>query len=322
MGKVLFVSQNRLERAENLKALWDAYDGEKEFAKGQENMRDAEARGFSVVVCDALPAYIEGKDRVKSVNICHGITGNKVYGADEGDRPWFDAAAADQVDYAIAASDASIPIVAGQLGIPEERVVALGFPRTDMYFGVSKGDGGTSLAGKRAYLYAPTYRNQDMAGWLPKIDWEKVDSLLGDDEVVAVKRHYFTEEPLLENDFGHVFEVDPSEQLTPYLIDCDVLVTDYSSCMSDAYLLCKPCLLTVDDMDEYLRDRPMYFQYPQTYSSRWTVAGGNEAKFVGKLREAASGGIGPVEIGYRVVTAGACDGRSAERICDLVRSLL
>jgi len=317
---VLFVSQLPLGRCENLTAVWDMYDGDKEFALGQRHMRDAERLGYPVVVCDALPDLIEGKDKCKSVVICHGMTGNKVYGLDE--QRDVDKEAFAQTDVATAASEASVPIVAKQLGIPEENVAAIGFPRTDAYFKMRKGDGGTFAAGKKAYLYAPTFRDHTKGGWLPLIDWELVDSMLDDDEVVVLKRHYFTRNPLLGSEFNHVVEVDPSEAITPYLVDCDVLVTDYSSTMTDAYLLGKPCVLVVDDMKEYLRDRGMYYQYPQTYSSRWLVAEGNEEKLVKYLREAASDGLGPVELGYRAVTAGACDGHSTERVCDLIRSLL
>jgi len=320
MNKVLFVSQNPMGRCENLMAVWDIYDGPKEFRCGLEEMTSAERDGFAAVVCDALPTYIEGKDRCKSIVICHGITGNKVYGMDE-DRD-VDAAAFAQTDVATAASEASIPIVAQQLGIPEERVVASGFPRTDQYFYARKGDFGTVDDGKRMYLYAPTFRDETKGGWLPRIDWETVDSLLGDDEVVMVKRHYFTPNPLLGSDFAHVVEVEPSELLTPYLVDCDVLITDYSSCISDAYLLGVPSVLTVDDMGDYLRDRAMYYPYPETYSSRWICAEGHEASLVELLREAAMSGMGPTEEAYRELTAGACDGHSVERTCELIRSLL
>ena len=319
MGKVLFVSQLPLGRCENLTTVYDAYDGDKEFAHGLDAMCTAEERGYSAVVCDALPKYIEGKDKCKSIVICHGITGNKVYGIDE--QRDVDRAAFAQTDVATAASEHTMKIVAQQLGIPEDRVVATGFPRTDSYFKVRKGDGGTFMAGKKAYLYAPTFRDHTKGGWLPLIDWEVVDSLLGDDEVMVLKRHYYTRNKFLGDDFDHVVEVEPSEPIYNYLVDCDVLLTDYSSCMTDAYLLGKPVVLAVDDKDEYTAERPMYYQYPQTYSSRWLVAGGNEERLVERLRDALENGMGPTEFGYRNGSAGACDGHSTERVCELIRSM-
>lgn len=322
MGKVLFVSQNDLVRAENLKAVFDAYDGPKEFRRGQEAMYGAEAEGFSVVVCDALPRFIEAKERIISINIGHGITGDKLYGLDEGDKPWVDPVAFAQTDYAISASNAGVPIVAGQFGIPEERVLPLGMPRTDTYVGKRKGDGGTFLADyRRAYLYVPTFRYDD-DGWLPSIDWGLVDSMLDDDEVVVVKRHYFTPDSLIGPDREHVVEVAPWSPTIPYLVDCDVVLSDYSSIVFDGYILGKPSLLTVDDSKLYLSKRGTYFPYPDFYTSRSLRAEGHEEELVGLLREAARYGMTDVERRCADTVADMCDGKASERVCALIRSVM
>ena len=318
---VLFVSQNPFERAENIRCVYEAFDGEKEFRTGHEHMTWAEYEGFDVVVCDTLPWYIEGKDRCKVVNVCHAITGNKHYGLDE-DGDWVNPAALAQTDYAIAASVDSVPLVARQLGIPMHRVKATGIPRTDAYAGKKKGDGKTPLAWKRAYLYVPTYRDPGKGGWIPRIDWEKVDSLLKDGELFVVKRHYFTEEPLVDGDYAHVAEIPPMEPVGRYLIDCDALLTDYSSIEFDGYLLSKPAVLTVDDVDDYLRDRGMYHPYPEFYSSRWIRAEGNEQELVDMMREAAANGLNGTERECIRTLAGMCDGHATERVCELIRSIV
>jgi len=322
MGSVLFVSQTPLGRCENLTAVWEAYDGDKAFRQGQDSMRTAERDGFSVVVCDALPAYIEGKSSVKVVNICHGITGNKFYGLDEGDEPWIDRDAFAQTDYAITASVDSIPIVAGQLGIPTERVLPLGIPRTDAYVGARKGDGGTFMANNpRAYLYVPTFRDYVDGGWIPHIDWQKVDRLLGEDEVIVVKRHYFTEKPIVDAACMNVVEILPDLPTGPYIIDCDVVLTDYSSVEFDGYLCGKPSVLTTDDADVFLANRGMYHQYPDFYSSRWLNVERNEEALVMSLRLAAQFGMTKVERDCIRTLAGACDGHSTERVCELIGRL-
>ena len=314
MSNVLFVSQNPLERAENLKAVWDAFEGAKTFRHGVYGMSSAERDGFDVVVCDCLPVIIEGKRRVKSVNIGHGITGDKLYGLDEGRKPWVSPVAFSQTDYAIAASEASVPMVAGQLGILEERALPLGFPRTDRYFGTFP------EPTVRTYLYAPTFRNGD--GRLPRIDWDAVDNLLSDDELLIVKRHYATPEPVVGRNYPHVMEVPPTERSTAYLAACSVVITDYSSIMFDGYILGKPSVLLIDDMEEYLKKRGMYRDYPIGYSSRWLVAEGNEERLVNELREAAVSGMRNIERRCLDEVAGACDGHSTERVCKLVEDLL
>ena len=271
MSEVLFVSQNPLGRCENLTAVWDMYDGGKSFRHGVDGMRSAEKDGFDAVVCDCLPAFIEGKGRTVSINICHAVTGNKYYGLHEG-FDWYDRDAFAQTDIATAASEQSIGIVAGQLGIPESRIAVTGLPRTDICFGTSKGDGGTVLAEKRAYLYIPTFRNPDLGGWLPRIDWAKLDSMLGDDEVIAVKRHYFTEKPLLDKVFGHIVELDPNEPSMQYMVYC--------------------------------------------------IAEGNEERLLDSMRDAAENGMGEADIACMETVAGACDGHSTERVCELIENVL
>lgn len=315
MGKVLFVSQNPLGRCENLTAVYNAYDGEKEFRHDVGSMRTAEDEGFSVVVCDCLPVAIENKSRCKSVNIGHGITGDKTYGADENTKPWFDEHAASQTDYAICPSTETVDILARQLCLPVNRVLPLGMPRTDAYFGYGKRDDG-----KRIYLYAPTFR-YDWDGYLPVIDWGKLDSILDEDEVVVVKRHYFTKEPLVDGEHRHILEVSPDEPCGKHVIDCDVLITDYSSIVYDAYIAGKPVVLTIDDKDIYLKERGMYYEYPESYSSRWLCVYHNEGRLVDILQEAASNGMGDVEKKAVSRVADACDGHSTERVVELVKAL-
>lgn len=321
MGDVLFISALPLGRCKSTTRIYEMYDGPKAFRCGIDGMRTAEMDGFSVVVCDSLPARIEGKDEIVSVNLGHGLTGGKLYGLDEGEHPWVDKEALAQIDYAIATSEQGVPIVARQLGIPEERVLPLGMARTDDYFLASTH---MPFITSSVYLYCPTFRGLGDRGHLPRIDWKKVDNLLRDDEELWVKRHHLTPHELTRGyDLQHMrvrefpFD-DPTDVL---LRTCDVLITDYSSTMFDALMLGKPVVLLTDDMDEYLAGRGMYYKYPYEYSTFYGSIEGNEESFVDAFRTAAKMGLGPVEREMLRKVAGACDGHSTDRICDLIRSL-
>lgn len=319
---VMFTSDHKLERAENLRAVWGAYRGPKEFVRGTEHMSDAARDGYAAVVCDTLPRYMPDKGDCKSIVIGHGITGDKKYALDE-TRGGIDKRAFAQIDAAVNASTKTCGIVAKQFGIPLDKVKPLGMPRTDAYVGKRKGDGETFLRRYgRAYLYAPTCRIADDGGHLPRVDWARLDEMLDDDEIVVVKRHYFQREPIVAQDVDRIAEVPPSEASTPYLIDCDVLVTDYSSIVFDAYVLGKPSVLLTDDIDEYLSTRGMYLDYPSQYSSRWTCADGNEEKLLEMLREAARNGMTDAERDCLELVADMCDGSSARRVCDFIASIL
>ena len=316
---VLFASNHTLERDESIRAVFGAFRGPKELIRPVEAIADV--RGYEVVVTDTLTPFVPDKE-FTLVNIGHGITGGKLYAKDE-QRAGIDRRALGQTDYVVNASTQTVDIAAGQFGIPRERVVPLGFPRTDMLLGKKKGDGGTYLTRYgRAYLYAPTFRGGNDGECLPRIDWAKLDSLLEDDEIVVVKRHYFQREPIVAQDVGRITEATTSEGIAPYLIDCDVLLTDYSSTMFDAYMLGKPVVLTTDDMDAYLSTRGMYFDFPNAYSSRWLRAEGNEEELLEMLREAARNGMTDAEHAFLDEVADMCDGNSAKRVCDFIASLM
>lgn len=323
MADVLFCSSRPLDRAENLKAVWDAFDGGKEFARIRPNgtcpeAEGAERDGRKVVVTDEFLKTIHGKDRVKVVHVGHGVTGGKSYGLDQRVK-YYSPEQTAQVDYFVVTSSTGIPFAASQAGIPCHRVLPLGMPRTDAIVGSSKGDGGTPLASsRRAYLFAPSFR----AGWEPKaprIDWGAVDGMLEDYETVYVKRHMMTRAPLVDVPCEHVVEIGPDEPSTPYVIDCDVLATDYSTILADGYIAGKPGVLFCPDWREYVEVRGMCLKYPDDYCS---IVVTDEKSLVEGFRCAFLHGMGPIERSCRELMAGACDGHSTDRVVELVRSLL
>ena len=81
-------------------------------------------------------------------------------------------------------------------------------------------------------------------------------------------------------------------------------------------------LMTVDDVDDYLRDRGMYHPYPEFYSSRWIHAEGNEQEMVDMMREAAANGLNGTERECIRTLAGMCDGHATERVCELINGLV
>ena len=314
MKTVLFSSDRPLERAENLKCVWDAWNGPKEFVQHLTEACKSLSDKYSVFVTDEIPQYSPTKGDVVTIFIGHGISGDKLYGLDCSE--WH-RRGAEQVDYAICTTEYSRERLMSQLAIPHDRVLPLGFPMTDRYFGKAKGDGGTLLSEyRRAYLYVPTWRAKGNPP-LPRIDWRRIDSMMDDDEIIVVKRHMCTKEPIAE-ELRHVAEVGNMVPSVPYLIDCDVLSTDVSSIMFDGYILGKPNVLVIDGYRDYMKSHGMYNDYPSWYSSRIVEAQGHEELFLAALREAFGNGLGEVERNCIETVAGVCDGRSSERVAELV----
>ena len=309
---VLFGSVKPLERAENLKAVYDEYDGPKKFVQLDPWRRHPEIRSgkYSLLVIDEFPRESPGKVLL----LGHGITGGKSSYFDS-PYPYITRDDAKLLTRVVTTSEGMVDISARLCGVTASIVEPLGMPRTDAYKGKRKGDGGTILAEKRSYLYAPTYRSREETP-MPVIDWAWLDEQLQDDEVLAVKPHTMTGSILPSGSWRHIVELPAYEPSAPYLIDCDVVITDYSSILFDGYLLGKPAVL-LEKQKGYTETRGMYLDYPGQYCSRYCT---DEKTLLSMLREADS--LNETERECIRLVAGACDGHATERVCDLIRSLL
>ena len=324
MATVLFNSARKLGRCENITAVWDAYHGDKVFLGG------AKGLGGFVDVSECTPDVIVTDEFVKRkrpgqtvVMIAHGLTGGKLYGNDQRDGIFIRQPGGPELtDWYVVSSEYGRRFASTAAGIPVERCIPLGMPRTDAYFGARRGDGGIEWAqGRTVYLYVPTFRSRYDAPFQPP-SFKRISRLLEDDEVFIFKRHMNSHANYIQTKLEHVVEVPSAAASIPYLTDCDVVATDFSSIMFDAHVLGKPVVLTADGDDPYLTSRGMYMRYPDEYASRWIAAPGNEEAFVDMLREAHANGPRNADIMCRVKTASACDGRSAERVVGLVEAIL
>ena len=313
---ILFCSNRPLGRAENITALWDAWSGEKRFAKlgksGFETIKRAEGV-FGLIVTDEFIPPVVNKKTCKTVMITHGIAGGKTYGLDQ-PRPYISRAHGKALDYIVAPSEKMRELMAQQCGVDINRVVALGMPRTDAYF--TDDVLAIEYQGKfpRVYLYAPTYRNRIEQPY-PNIDIKLLDDLLSDDEILLIKRHMVG--GISKVECRHIFDVPSYEPTTPYLLACDVLITDYSSILFDAHVAKKPVVLFTKPNDRYLQGRGMYFSYPGFYASRYAT---NEYALIEICRTAFE----PLEadIACRETTAALCDGQSVKRVIEFLEGLL
>ena len=291
---VVFTSQRPLERAENIKALYDAYNGDKKFVQLNWLRVSPELTSYKVMVTDEIPHEKKGT----IIFITHGIEGAKRYGLDQ-KKPYATPLECRMIDYAICQSEKTVGLMAKQLGIPEERVLALGMPRTDLY--EKKGD-----RDKTVYLFAPTY------GSKIDIDWEKLDGMMRDDEVMIVKPHMISNF-FIQDRYKHIFPASQEVPTTPYLQSCNALITDYSSIMLDGLCIRVPVVLWTKDK-AYFERKGMYYDYPESFSS---YTADTEEGLLETLRNAKW-----VDEDKREFFCGACDGHSRERIVALIRKVL
>ena len=308
---VLFVSFRDLMRAENLRAIYDAYTGPKVYInKLSPNYKEELLSGkYDLMVTDDLTDISPGK----CIVVWHGIHGGKTVGLDQPGHPYFHPAFTKHITRIVSAGRGTVQLWHQCTGVPTEHILPLGFPRTDAYLGKHKGDGHTRLADKRAYLYVPTFREPTETS-LPNIDWEFLDNNLADNEILAVKPHPVTG-PMHLTGYRHIIELPSSSPSAPYLYDADVVITDYSSIMFDAYLLGIPVVL-FEKQRGYEHTRGMYFRYPDFYSSRY-------AQTEYDLLNTLSDTFCMTETEYNCIetVADACDGHSCERIIKLIEEM-
>ena len=309
MKPVLFTSQRTFERCENIRAVYDRYDGPKNFVRLDwwRHSQEIASGKYDLMVTDEIPAMSPGKVIV----IGHGIAGTKLYGLDQ-PRPYENKANASLITYVVTQSPDLVAQVAKQHGVKESQVLPLGMARTDAYVGKAKGEGGTGYADKRVYLYVPTYRTKAERTFT-YIDFGTIDDLLHDDEILIVKAHMLTQRQI-SGDYAHIREVSNAEPSTPYIIDCDVMITDYSSIMMDGLAARKPVVLFSKD-NGYLTTRGMYFKYPEEYSEYYAT---NEYQLVDLLRRATWTPEAEKRRDFFVPTS---DGKATDRVIELIKEV-
>ena len=310
---VLFVTGlgKEIERAENIKALYDAYPGEKKFMSTHDSNFDAEAKSgkYDTMIIDIFPTFRPCKTVIM---MWHAIQGGKYIGLDEKNTYYREEYAA-HMDYIIAAGGGGIDMFNRCTHVPREKILDLGMPRTDRYKRKKKGDGHTILADKRGYLFAPTFRTWKETP-MPCIDWQWIDRQLTDDEIMVVKGHPYGE-CWAPDDMKHIKVVSAMEPSVNYLYDADVVITDYSSIMFDAYLLKKPVVL-FEKNPGYTRTSGMYLQYPWGYCSRFATT---EVGLLVQIRDAKR--LRTAEKRCLEYVADACDGHSIGRIINLINEV-
>ncbi|WP_018653674.1 bifunctional glycosyltransferase/CDP-glycerol:glycerophosphate glycerophosphotransferase [Actinomadura flavalba] len=113
--------------------------------------------------------------------------------------------------------------------------------------------------GKRAVLYAPTWRdNLRVGAGLSRhqlgLDLERAAAALGGDTVLLLRLHHMLNVQVPDGLEHFVMNVTDHPDITELFIASDALVTDYSSVMCDYSGLRRPILLFAPDFESYRDD--------------------------------------------------------------------
>lgn len=314
MPRVIFISSRPMPRCENITAVYKAFKGDKKFDlmwdRTSDILHDPNSE-YDLVITDELVR----ESKAPVMMIYHGAALGKTYLMQRHDSWEMDVLkkCSKLVKYAISSSNSpeAIASIAEECGINEEQVYPYGMPRMDKYIKWPHKTWFTS------YLYAPTFRTYENKD-IPDIDLDKIDRLLSNDEILFIKPHMILNNPEIKQ-YKHIVyfsKDDPSEKL---IAECDVLITDYSSIMFDAFAFNKPVVLFEKDHESYLKKPGMCLPYPDGYSSRHCRT---EEELVNLCRDAAKNGLGDNEKKCKELSVNMCDGHATERVVQLINDIL
>jgi CDP-glycerol glycerophosphotransferase (TagB/SpsB family) len=169
----------------------------------------------------------------------------------------------------VVGSEKMVKIFKLTFDLSERQILRTGIPRTDFFFDETKKKLAKnkiyqlypSLKEKKVILYAPTFRDQEIANFNLKLDLELLQAGLGKDYIVLLRLH-----PVVRSKSNHTtndFVIDVSDypNLNELLIVSDYLISDYSSIPFEYALLNRPMIFFSYDLECYTKERGFFEDY-------------------------------------------------------------
>jgi CDP-glycerol glycerophosphotransferase len=340
----LAIAQELRRRGDDREHIWAvadysvaAPDGAKTVLTGTEDYFEALGRSRYVIANDDMGLNYHKRDGQFYVQTWHGTPLKKI-GFDItqpqfiSGAGYFEVLAADVAkwDLLLSPNPFSTPVMRRAFHY-EGDVLESGYPRNDV---LRSGDADRIAAdvrkrlglpeGKRAVLYAPTWRdNQYYASGRYRFDFrldlETAWRQLGDDYVFLIRGHHHMAEDVpagARPDFA--INVTAYPDISELFLVSDVLVTDYSSVMFDFAPTGRPILFFTYDLEQY-RDnlRGFYFDFEAEAPGPLLATSDEVVSAIRDIDSVASAHRGA----YEAFTAKFCpldDGKAAARACDRI----
>lgn len=175
------------------------------------------------------------------------------------------------------------------------------------------------LKDKKVYVYFPTFREEDghVCNFDPKIDWDKLNDELDDDEVFVLSRHSFMKQEYLKGRFYPRVK-DYTDDPTPELLAvADVVITDYSTIVFDASLLDKSMVFYVPDFDKYKAN--LYLKYDKALPGEIVK---DSSELLSALRRAVDKDNAEYLNDFKIKEMQQCDGKATKRVIELINKYM
>ena len=224
---------------------------------------------------------------------------------------------------AICSSPEIAGVYAQSFGISEDKIKAVGTPRTDLFFDGEYVEAARKrlfsqypqLENKRVMIFAPTFRGNSVNdGSYPEefIDLDALSDELGEEWMIILKLHPFIKNKLVYHS-DRVIDMSGEREINDLLFISDVLVTDYSSVIFENAVIGNAAVLYAPDLEEYTAGRGFYFDYGE-YACGEIVKSKDELASAIKRADKNA----PEMKAFKERFVALCDGKSSERFVEKV----
>ena len=213
------------------------------------------------------------KKKCKYLNTWHGTAFNTI-GNEASGRKDYDFS---HIDYFCYESDFQKYHCIVGFNTKEESMIPTGYPRNDTLYNIDPTDVVNIKKklnlplDKKIILYAPTWRDSYDKGLTyaikPPINLHKWENVLKDDYIVLFRTHAYTNTLLNVrfNSFLRDFSSYPN--VNDLFKIADILISDYSSCITDYCILERPIICFAYDYNEYKAARGLNIDFEQEMPS-------------------------------------------------------
>ncbi|MGP4024076.1 bifunctional glycosyltransferase/CDP-glycerol:glycerophosphate glycerophosphotransferase [Actinomadura sp. 3N407] len=329
-----------VRRGADVEHLWVVRDGQVEPPETARPVRmwgaewyEAMARSRYIITNAHLPEWFARRDGQVVVQTWHG-TPLKRIGFDIEDVQFANMRYLEKVakevpnwSYLISPNAFSTPILRRAFRY-EGEIIETGYPRNDVLASPDRDMLAERVRerlglppGKRAVLYAPTWRDDNYYG--PgkyrldlRLDLERAAEVLGEDYVLLIRRHPNVVDTVPEVAGGFVRDVSGYPDIADLFLAADVLMTDYSSLMFDYANTGRPMLFFTYDLEHYRDElRGFYFDFEHEAPGPLLRTSDEVIEALRSIDEVADAYAEP----YARFTERFCeldDGKAASRVAD------
>lgn len=175
----------------------------------------------------------------------------------------------DRFTHVVVGSEKMAEIFQQSFGLPDERMLRTGVPRTDFFFdSVAQQmvmeqllETYPFIRGKKVILYAPTFRDNALHLNHIALDLKKMYEALHEDYVLLLRLHPAVTANWTNEFKDFVYDVSHYPDVNHLLVITDILITDYSSIPFEYALFHQPMIFYAYDLEEYKKSRGFWGDY-------------------------------------------------------------